>query len=687
MRAVFVALAFIGACISALFANPSVKFQIPQFRLSNSAALGVSIPTPLFHASFDSSITPEIGSGGTFTRNSIRTYFSDASTISTVTANNPAVGATLAGVANGRGILLEGDHDQYILQSEAPATTWSSVGSPTSINNSVGTFYGSVGHGSIVCTGDGDGIEQQAPSLTVDSDIKYDIRYVASVIAATNSGTVDFEIEIEGTVAGTETGTSTTFVAQGNERRFDFYHEFSGAVSDVTMRILCKEAGTLYIGGMMLEDVGLGGDVSELSVASSYIPSTTSQVATAIDDLTYNTSGHIDFEQGTFTAWIMAPYDNTEIIDPNERKRFFNVNSNVMGFHREWTTAHPNGGLVVAYGSGGNEHYNQDHTFSKDTWYQYAFSWDNRNPNTLIKVYRDGEKVGASYVEDVTTPTGTSFALGAINPTTTAFLFGIMSDVKIYGEPLSDEQMVAAYNKEKGTYAKSSASYSNPGEYAAWDCGESGVVVCWNLDEASGNITDDTAGLTLTATGTLTYSAVADLEWTNYSPGIIFLGSNDYFLHTGASDTAAGMDTDDARVQIVFASNSISTADNMLYSMKDSGNANEIYFDLRPNSNIITVYMTGASPRSVNFAPASGRLNDGSPHFFDVSIDRDGFMTAELDGVAMTGTVDISINSATDMDADHIAIGTYVSNLGLEFDGVIYGVRQSNTLSLSSPFD
>lgn len=87
--------------------------------------------------------------------------------------------------------------------------------------------------------------------------------------------------------------------------------------------------------------------------------------------------------------------------------------------------------------------------------------------------------------------------------------------------------------------------------YPAYGTSEPGVALQFLFDEPSGDIVDEVAGLTLTASGTLTYDQDPGVPWQNLSP-CIQIGSNGQFYNlSDQSYLAPG--TDDIVVEWVAA--------------------------------------------------------------------------------------------------------------------------------------
>ena len=111
---------------------------------------------------YDGTITPQFGAAPTYTR-AIATYAydtTDSSSIDLFASGDPKVETFPEWLPTAQGGMhFSAQHANRILQSEAPATTWTTVGTPTSVNNALGT-WGNVSYGTIVSAASGDGITQ-----------------------------------------------------------------------------------------------------------------------------------------------------------------------------------------------------------------------------------------------------------------------------------------------------------------------------------------------------------------------------------------------------------------------------------------------------------------------------------------------------------------------------------------------
>lgn len=394
----------------------------------------VYLPPPIFSVDFSSSIVPTIGEEGEFVRGGTSFYY-DSPTTAVFAANGvPRLPAYIPGQSKA-GIWIGPTLTNMILQSEAPATTWTEEGTPTSVTNGSGTFLDLISYGTIVTDAANEGIKQTISTGYPDT---WCVRFIGSLWCQSASGTVPFTITLTNQAA--ETIVSSGLAATTTPQRLYVYGTWATAATTVEMKITLDSAGTLRLGGMMLEDAGFGGFVSELSIPTNYIKTTTEAATVSGDVLTYPASA-ISQGVGTAVVWSNVPYTPAQIIDTNETKQWL-ASGSTFTHGRRRTGSDIN--LCFLYGA--HYQYDSDTTWTANTWYCNAVTWNNAGPLSWA-VYENGTLVSNGNQNTESTPSATALTVGAFSSGTQK-LNGIISQIEMFDEVLTPSQILALYNRD-----------------------------------------------------------------------------------------------------------------------------------------------------------------------------------------------------------------------------------------------
>lgn len=381
-------------------------------------------------------------------------YDSTSSIVQSSMASYPIPAYALGAATSKSGMAFFSRTTNQILQSEAPATTWTAVGTAT-VMNSVGSFLTNLTYGTILGIS-GDGIQQSSTLATASSGFN------ASVYASVAAGTLGFTITLEGDSGGTpDTKTSSTFTATTTPQRFSFGPtDFaSGATGNCRMKILLTGAGMLRIGGMMLEKRRITGEEVHNLVGNYYLKTTTATVQNLTSNIVYRGLDSINPKKGTLIAW-----GNLYAQNPDD---FYNGNSS------------PNGPTILGMPGGTDNFYmhmlgsrmdnaymgrlhreNQgERLLNRNTWYHYAWTWEVDEAGTAVtqQIFVDGVQVSALAESGTFLRALKKRRLligGDENHVALDTWQGIIDRITIYGSALTDQEIEDDYVNTGAAYGK-----------------------------------------------------------------------------------------------------------------------------------------------------------------------------------------------------------------------------------------
>jgi hypothetical protein len=207
---------------------------------------------------------------------------------------------------------------------------------------------------------------------------------------------------------------------------------------------------------------------------------------------------------------------------------------------------------------------------------------------------------------------------------------------------------------------------------------EPNVVAQWLFDESSGNIVDEVSGITLTATGSPTYSVDGSSYSVNTTPGIKCIQTTvDGFTKAGNEPTL-DIGTDDFVIEFLFAGISGQSAIGFLFDTRAGTGDNRGY----------AIYTQGHSTGNLTFL---SRATDNTQIYQSINTgidfrdevirkfryvgDRSGNLELFIDGVSQ-GTSSLSSWSGKTVDTFNNAVGTRVDG-GVAMLGTLYELRMT----------
>lgn len=400
----------------------------------------------VFQADLTNSVSGQVcvNCTATFTRAGAVNYYDSATTIASAGSGIPALPAfSIAQNGTVGGIQIAGARKNWILQSEAPATTWTLVSTPT-VTNSVGTFLGTVAFGTIVSTAGSQGIKQDSGVTAVSKTAN------CSAFMSVASGTLAVTLQIGGT-GGTPENTTVVSSVNTTPTRYLVRKAFDGsATGNINCQFTNNAAGTLRIGGMMLDIETDGTNGSSWTSPSPYIKTTTTVATSVADSLTYAESNIASAEtKGSASFWLSLPVtSSTGNGNPNGAFAFNAAANFTTGIGLEFAVE-PNavfgvfGGIETSFGA--------VPTFATNKWTHWGYTWDASTPaSTVLKLYKSGIKTGNTITAASTPGSGSGLTIGGIiTPSRNRFIDGQIAKFKVWNVVLSDSDMLAVDNAEQ----------------------------------------------------------------------------------------------------------------------------------------------------------------------------------------------------------------------------------------------
>lgn len=394
----------------------------------------------------DGSTTAEVGPSPTFSRASSIWWPNDSSSDSSMTeftSGNPAIEAfQYKGAVTDGGVAIQGGIKNWMLQSNNPATTWTSVGSPSSITNSTndGPDGGTNTAGEIVAAASGDGVMQSSTSTAAS-------RYATcGVFVKTNSGTLGGSLTLSGT-GGTPEAASQAFTATTDWQRVVVSTQFTGsATGNSTMQVETTAAGTLYFWGAQLE-TNEGTTRNVWNACMPFLPTTTTTAQASRDVLNYNSVSGMSsaYTTGTMCIWILSPTVVTgSIYNPTYMAMGNQVISIEKAANKNRIQFRYNGSATGAF---------IEPAFTAGQWVHACFTWD--HANDTYRAYKNAVE-DTSTTSFVTSAVTTGSNIGIGNPSTsgndTTRAWTILSRARIFPSIKDDAEVLAIYNAEKDNY-------------------------------------------------------------------------------------------------------------------------------------------------------------------------------------------------------------------------------------------
>jgi hypothetical protein len=395
----------------------------------------------IFSADLISSVTPSIGTAGTFGRASSVTYGSAAALYGTATSGNPAQPAfAFNGTGVGSGIQIAGARKNQLTQSQNFISTgpWSNVGTFTVDQN-----VGSTGP-------DGAANVWQLTTSAINSGKRIDTgiaaasqKFIASVYARVAfSGTIAGKLTLEG--SGASETVSQAITLTSTWQRFSVAVSFTaGALGNCFFQFTIDASGqaVFFDDAMVEHTTAVGFVLPRDSSPSPYIVSSGAAGTTVADDLTYP-SANINPTLGTVSAWLIPTYADTA------------MNSN-GAYILSMGTGAPNSIQCEIGPAKVTIEYGATALIGATSWaanVPVLFTWSYDDANNLMAVYKNGAVVNTS-VAALTTAAASTIRIGAFQTLSVpSALDTPVSRVRIWNVKLSDTEVTQIFNAERGNY-------------------------------------------------------------------------------------------------------------------------------------------------------------------------------------------------------------------------------------------
>lgn len=394
---------------------------------------GGEADTLIFSSLLESTVTPETGTGGTFTRASSETYATGlgATDLDYVTSGNPAVAAApYIGAGTARGLQMSGELKNYALYSEDFSdAVWTAVGGGSGALSALGYTDPDGGTGnnsSVVATGADEGVIQDSGVAAVSKD------WVGSVYVRSTTGTLAGKITLTGT-GGTPEVASQGFTATTTWQRVHIYTLFTGsATGNANLQITADASGTLVVWGAMLErgyDGGVQGVNSKYP--RSYVPTTAATVLTAECALHYplsNIENKIE-GSGTICVWFAHHRAYNSMVSANRNSIIFSIDDMLQSFSINNTQ------LEFRW-SGGAAVRKAMASYSAGEWLHLCVTWEHDGSDFSIELYQNGSSIGTATETDPLPTFSSNMYIG--HRSNLAYdeysANGILHDVRIYSD-------------------------------------------------------------------------------------------------------------------------------------------------------------------------------------------------------------------------------------------------------------
>lgn len=485
------------------------------------------LPTPTFQADLTSSITPEIGSAGSFSRGTGRVYWDSPTTMALLGNDAPACPAYQIDVSSAEGGLgLWSGTKNYLLRSDEPATTWDAIGGEdVIIENGSDSWFNYIGFGSIQ-GGSGNGISQ-VTALTAA-----DVTALASFWAQADGSPVTVRITIEGDSGGTpETATQDVTITANEPARYYFYKDFTGsATGSVKVSITLQQDGKIYIGGMMLEDKETSAFTDHWTrIPGPQIKTTAAAVTHDPEVLTYPAANITNVEQFTFSAWVNSdwrlfgsgtPYRD---MSPSNQDKYITRIRDAGGNSILELQSATDGNVIKVTVNGANFTDLFERHYGK-RWYHYVVTVDYTNDE--YSLYRNGELIVTDTTELSAPGAAASFYIG--NPTGFRQFNGILNYLKYFGgEVFTAEQVAQLYEEELADHEEETYKHNWP---LSPNWHDPYTVALWDFSESSGSIVDEVANITCVVNGSPTYGVTFSGHYANFRGITYGTGKSHRFL-------------------------------------------------------------------------------------------------------------------------------------------------------------
>lgn len=182
------------------------------------------------------------------------------------------------------------------------------------------------------------------------------------------------------------------------------------------------------------------------------------------------------------------------------------------------------------------------------------------------------------------------------------------------------------------------------------------VSVQFLFDEASGNLVDEIAGVTLTAAGTITYNQTESAPYDNLSPSIL-LGTTGYFGKTTTTDEVK-FGTGDGTIEFWFSTTATGTQ--YIAASYEAAYTRGWFFYARASDGVMgcNIIADDGTQVNTNYSTGITTFADGNLHKVRIVHDRAGFRYLYFDGVEVGGPTSLSTIATKNVPAESLSIGS-----------------------------
>ncbi len=405
---------------------------------------------PFFKAPFTSSITPSVGTAGTYIRAGTAYYPASPSTVSSKGANVACVPAYIPGLAGSAGgvQILNGAKNFILYSEDFTNAAWVAVGGGSTASNTATAPDGNVTADTISGASGGDGITQSTGIAISNQDA-----YIFSVWLKSTSGTPSVDLVLRDDAAQVTTATvdlSTTWM------RYEVYRKFTAApVGDVNVDILVGNTNTVRAWGAQLDEVAgpsghaVGWKWGGLNNYGPYIPTTSAAAAQSQDELYYSGSEiTVARSKCTMVVWFFRP-TFTDLLWGD--CIFVSLSSNTLGVQMAVKMSSSSYTLQVEYG-GGSGFVDTTSAGVGSQFNQVIISSDMDSDN--YATYVNGASVQTNTTARAPLASNDWLNIGHQYASDSGNLAArtIIGRVELYAAALDSTQAAALYTAQKGVY-------------------------------------------------------------------------------------------------------------------------------------------------------------------------------------------------------------------------------------------
>lgn len=412
-----------------------------------AASGGAGGLTPVFQATFTSSIVPEIGTAGTFARSGTAYYCPTNATVGSKTTNNACVPAYIPGLAGAGGIQIANAAKNYLLYSEDfTNAAWTAVAGGAVSGDTAVAPDGNTTADTISGSTSGDGIAQDTGVAAANGEA-----WIFSVWLKATSGTPSVTLEIKD--AGVQSTTNPVTIST-TWKRYAVYRKFTaGPSGNMSVQILVGNTSTVRAWGAQVEgSAKVGGTVDDcwggIDPYGPYIPTTSAVASQSMDDLYYAGSEITTvYSKATLVAWVYRPaftdmWTNATLLGLSDGSLGIQMGLSFMSTSYTFQVIYGGGSSQVDTGSAGNA----------GAWNQIIISSD--MDGDAYATYINGASVNTN--STARTPLasvdylciGSSYAGGEAATKART----IIGRVELYDSALDSSDASALYDAQKGAY-------------------------------------------------------------------------------------------------------------------------------------------------------------------------------------------------------------------------------------------